>query len=85
MPATTAPDDARRMLYDPAALRDRRQAAGLTREQVHLAAPVGRSWLAELEQGTPRRQPSLGLIFRLAELYGCEPGVLLAPGGNGAD
>jgi transcriptional regulator with XRE-family HTH domain len=84
LPATTAPGAAARMLYDPAALRARREAAGLTREQVHLTAPVGRSWLAELEQGTPRRQPSLGLIFRLAELYGCPPGELLAStGGNG--
>lgn len=84
MPATTAPGEAVRMLYDPAALRSRREAAGLTREQVHMTGAIGRSWLAELEQGAPRRQPSLALIMRLAELYGCPPGELLAPtGGNG--
>jgi transcriptional regulator with XRE-family HTH domain len=83
LPATTAAP-AGRMFYDPAALRARREAAGLTREQVHMAGLVGRSWLAELEQGTPRRQPSLQLLYGLAELYGCQPGDLLAPlAGNG--
>jgi transcriptional regulator with XRE-family HTH domain len=83
LPATTAPETGR-MFYDPAALRARREQAGLTREQVNRAGVAGRSWLAELEQGTPRRQPSLQLIYALAELYGCQPSDLLAPlGGNG--
>jgi transcriptional regulator with XRE-family HTH domain len=81
LPATTTAP-AGRMFYDPAALRARREQAGLSREQVHMTGAVGRSWLAELEQGTPRRQPSLQLIYALAELYGCQPGELLAPIGD---
>jgi transcriptional regulator with XRE-family HTH domain len=72
----TAPDDAGR-LYDHAKLRQWRDDAGLSREQVWLEVGVSVAWLAELEHGRTARAPSLGLLVRLAQFYGHQPGELL--------
>jgi len=74
--ATTAPQPSGR-LYDHAKLLAWRVEADLTREQVCVAGGISFPWLSALERGEGRA-PSLAVLTRLAQLYGHEPGELLA-------
>ncbi|GIJ51286.1 hypothetical protein Val02_81720 [Virgisporangium aliadipatigenens] len=56
--------------HDPAVLRARRVALGLTQVAVATAAGCVPSHLAELERGT--RNPSPPLLKRIADALGCE-------------
>lgn len=59
-----------------AALRDLRQQIGLSQEQLALRASVDRSFVGKLESG--KHQPSLAVIFSLAEALGTSPEHLVA-------
>lgn len=58
-----------------AALKRRRKAAGLTQEQLALAAGVERVYVSWLETG--KHQPTFHVICRLAQELQCSPGVLV--------
>lgn len=58
-----------------AALRRRRKAAGLTQEQLALAAGVERVHVSWLETG--KHQPTFHMICKLANELQCTPGELV--------
>jgi len=59
-----------------AALRDLRQKIGLSQEQLALHAGVDRSFVGKLESG--KHQPSLAVVFSLAQALGTSPDQLVA-------
>jgi transcriptional regulator with XRE-family HTH domain len=59
-----------------AALRDLRQQIGLSQEQLALRASVDRSFVGKLESG--KHQPSLAVVFSLAQALGTSPDRLVA-------
>lgn len=56
-------------------LRTFRQQKGLTQEQLSERVEVVRSFVCMLENG--KRQPSLDMIYRLADALGIRPGELV--------
>jgi transcriptional regulator with XRE-family HTH domain len=56
-------------------LRELRIASGMTQEELAYAAAVDRGYISESESGN--RNPSIWIIYRLAEALGMEPGRLL--------
>ncbi len=57
------------------AVRDRRQALGLSQEQLAAACDLDRSFLGEIDRG--RRNVTLPTLFRLAVGLQTTPGALL--------
>jgi transcriptional regulator with XRE-family HTH domain len=78
--ASPVPDDGRLYdrLYDHRKLRQWRDDAGLSREQVWAGTGCSVSWLTQLELGRTDSTPSLDMLVKLARFYGREPGELLA-------
>ncbi len=56
-------------------LRQLREEAGLTQEQLGFEAELRRTYVSILELG--QQQPSLTTIFKLAEALNCSPGKLI--------
>ena len=56
-------------------LRNMRQDAGLTQEQIGLEADLRRTYVSILELG--QQQPSLTTIIKLAQALNCSPGNLI--------
>ncbi len=73
MPVVTIP-----ALVKLTRLRVRREAAGLTQDQLAELVGISRQSLGKLERGDTEPRPST--IVRLARALGCEPKDLMAPG-----
>lgn len=58
------------------ALKSRRKSAGLSQEQLALAADLDRTYVSLLERGL--RQPSLRSIFQLSKALSVEPETLIS-------
>jgi transcriptional regulator with XRE-family HTH domain len=58
-----------------AVLRDLRHELGLSQEQLALRASVDRTFVGKLESG--RHQPSLAVVFKLAQAAGTTPVQLI--------
>ncbi len=58
------------------ALKELRQAKGLSQEALALEADLDRTYISLLERGL--RQPSLTTIFLLAKVLSCKPSELVA-------
>ncbi|MYN04538.1 helix-turn-helix domain-containing protein [Pseudoduganella sp. DS3] len=56
-------------------LRQLRKEAGLTQEQLALAAGIERNYVSLIERGV--NQPALKVIFKLAEALGTTPSKIL--------
>jgi transcriptional regulator with XRE-family HTH domain len=56
-------------------LRQLREAAGLTQEQLGFEADLRRTYISILELG--QQQPSLTTILKIAQALNCTPGKLL--------
>lgn len=56
-------------------LRQLRKEAGLTQEQLALAAGIERNYVSLIERGI--NQPALKVIFKLAEALGTTPSKIL--------
>lgn len=56
-------------------LRQKRKEAGLTQEQLGLDANVQRNFVSLIERGV--NQPTITVVFKLAEALGCQPSQLL--------
>lgn len=56
-------------------LRQLREAAGLTQEQLGFEADLRRTYISILELG--QQQPSLTTILKIAQALNCSPGKLL--------
>lgn len=56
-------------------LRQLREEAGLTQEQLGFEAELRRTYVSILELG--QQQPSLTTIIKLAEALNCSPGKLI--------
>lgn len=63
-------------------VRIRRQALGLSQEQLALEAGMKRSYLSELERGL--RNPTVRALGRLADALETEPSALLANPATGS-
>ena len=61
-------------IFDHAGVRERRNALGLTAEQVAAHIRRTKSQVDNLEAG--RSLPSVHVLLALAELFGCDPGEL---------
>ncbi len=59
-----------------AAIRERRQAAGLSLAALAAATGLTKGYLSKVERGAG--QPSIGTVFRIAEALGLTAGALLA-------
>lgn len=59
-----------------AVLRELRNELGLSQEQLALRASVDRTFVGKLESG--RHQPSLAVVFKLAQAAGTTPVELMA-------
>lgn len=57
-------------------LRQMRQAAGLTQEQLSLESGVQRNFISLIELG--QNQPTITTVFKLAQALGCLPSVMVA-------
>lgn len=57
-------------------LRQARRAAGLTQEQLAVAAKVDRGYISELEND--HQSPTVAMLSRLCEPLGVRPSALLA-------
>lgn len=57
-------------------LRQAREDAGLTQEEVSFRAGVDRSYLSQLEND--RKSPTLDLLFRVCEAIGVRTSTLIA-------
>lgn len=57
-------------------LREYRQRAALSQEELAARAEVDRTYVSLLERG--RRQPTLEVLFRLAAVLGVAPATLVA-------
>lgn len=57
-------------------LRLARRAAGLTQEQLAVAAKVDRGYISELEND--HQSPTVDMLYRLCSPLGVRPSVLLA-------
>lgn len=77
MPNTPRRAGARHPLdHDPATLRARRVAVGLTQAQVAATAGISAGHLSELESGT--RNPSPPVLKQLADALACDSTDLMA-------
>lgn len=56
-------------------LRQLRKEAGLTQEQLALAAGIERNYVSLIERGI--NQPALKVIFKLADALGTKPSEIL--------
>lgn len=56
-------------------LRQKRQEAGLTQEQLALEADVQRNYVSLIERGV--NQPTIAVLFKLASALNCSPSVLI--------
>jgi len=56
-------------------LRQKRQEAGLTQEQLALEADVQRNYVSLIERGV--NQPTIAVLFKLASALKCSPSVLI--------
>ncbi|QXH45378.1 helix-turn-helix domain-containing protein [Pseudomonas xanthosomatis] len=56
-------------------LRQKRQEAGLTQEQLALEADVQRNYVSLIERGI--NQPTIAVLFKLAGALKCSPSALL--------
>ena len=56
-------------------LRQLREAAGLTQEQLGFEADLRRTYVSILELG--QQQPSLTTILKIAQALNCSPGSLM--------
>jgi transcriptional regulator with XRE-family HTH domain len=61
----------------PARLRELREAAGLSRDQLAVAAGTSSHSVTKMEQA--KRSPSLELAWRLAQALGCTLDALVQP------
>lgn len=57
-------------------LREARRTAGLTQEQLAVAAKVDRTYISELEND--HQSPTIDMLYRLCKPLGVLPSVLLA-------
>lgn len=57
-------------------LREYRQRAELSQEELALRAEVDRTYVSLLERGL--RQPTLDVLFRLARILGVAPATIVA-------
>lgn len=57
-------------------LRQARQAAGMTQEQLSLESGVQRNFISLIELG--QNQPTITTVFKLAQALGCPPSELVA-------
>lgn len=57
-------------------LRQARQAAGMTQEQLSLESGVQRNFISLIELG--QNQPTITTVFKLAQALGCAPSELVA-------
>lgn len=57
-------------------LRQARQAAGMTQEQLSLESGVQRNFISLIELG--QNQPTITTVFKLAQALGCLPSELVA-------
>jgi transcriptional regulator with XRE-family HTH domain len=57
-------------------LRQARQAAGMTQEQLSLESGVQRNFISLIELG--QNQPTITTVFKLAQALGCQPSELVA-------
>ena len=57
-------------------LRQARQAAGMTQEQLSLESGVQRNFISLIELG--QNQPTITTVFKLAQALGCLPSVMVA-------
>ncbi len=57
-------------------LRQARQAAGMTQEQLSLESGVQRNFISLIELG--QNQPTITTVFKLAHALGCPPSELVA-------
>ncbi|MFF7061934.1 helix-turn-helix domain-containing protein [Pseudomonas sp. NPDC008258] len=58
------------------ALRVRRKHAKLSQEQLALEAGIQRNYVSLIERGI--NQPTITIIFKLADALGCKPSALIA-------
>lgn len=56
-------------------LRQKRQEAGLTQEQLALEANVQRNYVSLIERGI--NQPTIVVLFKLASALKCSPSTLI--------
>jgi len=56
-------------------LRQKRQEAGLTQEQLALEADVQRNYVSLIERGV--NQPTIAVLFKLANALKCSPSTLI--------
>ncbi|WP_323828277.1 helix-turn-helix domain-containing protein [Pseudomonas sichuanensis] len=56
-------------------LRQKRQEAGLTQEQLALEADVQRNYVSLIERGI--NQPTIAVLFKLASALRCSPSALI--------
>jgi transcriptional regulator with XRE-family HTH domain len=57
-------------------LREAREAAGMTQEQLALAAGVDRSYVSQLERDL--KSPTVQMLFRLCQAAQTSPSMLVA-------
>ncbi|WP_231860802.1 helix-turn-helix domain-containing protein [Microbacterium laevaniformans] len=74
MPSATSEQHAQRKAFGMR-VRELRQSAGLSQEQLAHQAGLDRSYVGQVERG--ERNVSLDNIHRLAEALGVSPGALL--------
>jgi transcriptional regulator with XRE-family HTH domain len=73
-PMTRVRDDALVQAF-AAVLRDLRQELGISQEQLALRSSVDRTFVGKLESG--KHQPSLAVVFSLAQGIGTTPSELV--------
>ena len=56
-------------------LREVRNEQGVSQERLALEAGIDRSYISKLENGL--YQPSLSMLFAIAEILNCRPGELV--------
>jgi len=57
-------------------LRNAREGAGMTQEQVAFAAGIDRSYLSQLENN--HKSPTVDILFLICDAIGTAPSVILA-------
>ena len=61
----------------------KRQAAGMTQEQLAAQVPCSRTIIAQYEIGL--KTPSVSIVARLADVFGCTVDELIGRGNDEAD
>ena len=57
-------------------MREQRATAGVSQEQLALAADVDRTFVSQMERGI--RQPTLTTLFKLSEALEIQPSTLIS-------